>query len=54
MAQTKVKCFVFVFLTKVKSFMPTPIQSPTINSKFKYNDSTLIGNTIQRMHHDNK
>ena len=27
--------------------MPTPIQSPTINSKFKYNDPTLIGNDIQ-------
>ena len=35
--------------------MPTPtIHSPTINSKLKYNDSTLIGNTIQtEMHHDN-
>ena len=50
-AQTKVKYFLLVFLTK--SFMPIPIQSPTIDSKFKYNDSTLIGNSIQRMHHDN-
>ena len=39
--QTKVKYFVLVFLTK--GFMPTPIQSPTIDSKFMYNDLTLIG-----------
>ena len=45
MPQTKVKYFVLVFLTK--SFMPIPIQSPTINSKSKYNDPTLIGNNIQ-------
>ena len=45
MPQTKVKYLVLVFLTK--SFMPTTIQSPTINSKFKYNDPTLIRNNIQ-------
>ena len=53
--QTKVKYFVLVFLTK--SFMathPTPIQSPTINIKFIYNDFTLIGNNIQGVHHENK
>ena len=51
--QTKVKYFVLVFLTE--SFMPThPIQSPTVNSKFKYNDSTLIGNIIPKLHHDNE
>ena len=50
--QTKVKYFVLVFLTKC--FMPTPIQSPIINSKFEYNDSILVGNTIQRMHHNNE
>ena len=47
--QTKVKYFVLVFLTK--SFMPTspPIQSPTINIKFIYNDFTLIGNNTQKV-----
>ena len=34
--------------------MLTPIQSPTINSKFKYNDFTLIGNNTQGLHHENK
>ena len=34
--------------------MPTPIQLPTINSKFKYNDFTLIGKNIQGLHHENK
>ena len=27
--------------------MPTPIQSPTIDSEFIYSDLTLIGNNIQ-------
>ena len=51
-AQTKVKYFVLVFLTEF--YTHPAIQSPTVNSKFKYNDSTLIGNIIQKLHLDSE
>ena len=52
--KTKVKYFVLVFLTE--SLIPThpPSSHPQLTVKFKYNDFTLIGNNIQKLHHDNE
>ena len=53
--QTKVKYFC-IGISNKKVLCPSPIQSPTIDSKFKYNDLTLIGimykNTVDTKYHD--